>query len=170
MQVFFKGTPLQTTGQLPEVGSVAPDFTLVKTDLNNITLKELRGKNIILNIFISIDTAVCATSVRKFNETVSKLNNTVVLCISQDLPFAQQRFCGAEELLNVIPVSTFRTPEFGKNYGVTLMDGPLANLLARAIVIIDPNQKVIYTEQVSELTNEPDYNNALKALSNIPKA
>ena len=165
MQVSFKGAPLHTVGQLPDVGSTAPAFTLTKTDLNNITLKELAGNNIVLNIFISIDTPVCASSVRKFNESILKLNSTKALCISQDLPFAHQRFCAAEGLNHVIPVSSFRNPEFGKDYGVTLTDGPVAGLLARAIVIIDANQKVIYTEQVSELTNEPNYEAALKILS-----
>ena len=165
MQVFFKGVPLHTIGQLPRIGETAPDFTLTKTDLNNINLKELVGSHIVLNIFISIDTSVCAASVRKFNESISSLNNIKVLCISQDLPFAHQRFCAAEGLENVIPASSFRNPEFGKNYGVTLTDGPLSGLLARAIVIIDRNQKVIYTEQVSELTDEPDYEAAIKVLS-----
>jgi len=164
MQVFFKGAPLQTIGQLPKNGTNAPDFTLTKTDLTALTLKELAGNNIVLNIFISIDTAVCAASVRKFNEALSQVNNTKVLCVSQDLPFAHQRFCAAEGLNQVIPVSSFRNPEFGKNYGVTITDGPLAGLLARAIVIIDQNQKVIYTEQISELTHEPNYEAALKVL------
>jgi thiol peroxidase len=166
MQVFFKGSPLQTIGQLPTIGALAPNFTLTKTDLSNITLKEFSEKkeHVILNIFISIDTAVCAISVRKFNEAASNFNNTTVLCVSQDLPFAHKRFCATEKLERVIPVSSFRNPEFGKDYGVTITNGPLKNLLARAIIIIAPNQKVIYTEQVFELTHEPDYATALKAL------
>ena len=156
MKITFKGSPVNTIANLPAKGTTAPDFTLVKTDLSNLSLKDLIGKNIVLNIFVSIDTSVCASSARKFNEALSKMKDTVVLCVSMDLPFALQRFCAAEGLKNVIPVSAFRS-DFGKNYGVTLIDGPLANLLSRAIVVIDSNQKVIYTEQVSEITEEPNY-------------
>jgi thiol peroxidase len=157
MKITFKGSPINTIANLPAKGTTAPDFTLVKTDLSNIKLKDLIGKNIVLNIFVSIDTSVCASSARKFNEALSKMKDTVVLCVSMDLPFALQRFCAAEGLKNIIPVSAFRSPDFGKNYGVTIIDSALANLLSRAIVVIDANQKVIYTEQVSEMTEEPNY-------------
>lgn len=164
MEITHNGTPVHTMGHLPAIGTQAPDFTLVKTDLSLLHLKDFAGKNIILNLFISLDTGVCANSVRKFNERASALNNTVVLCVSMDLPFALQRFCGAENLKQVIPVSAFRNPEFGQRYGVTLVDGALAGLFSRAVVIIDPAQKILYTEQVSELTSEPNYDAALKAI------
>jgi thiol peroxidase len=137
---------------------------VTKTDLSEISFADLKGKNIILNIFPSIDTPTCAMSVRKFNESANKLNNTVILCVSADLPFAQKRFCGAENLTNVMPVSVFRHPEFGKNYGVTLVDGPLAGLLSRVVVIIDAAGNITYTQQVAEITEEPNYPAALAAL------
>jgi len=165
MQVTLKGAPVHTIGHLPSTGSTAPDFTLTKIDFTNINLKEFSGKNVVLNIFLSVDTSVCAQSVTKFNEDLSNMKNTIVLCVSMDLPFALQRFCSAENLNNVIPVSAFRNPEFGKNYGVTLTDGPLANLLSRAIVVIDTKQKIIYTEQVPELTDKPNYEKVLELLS-----
>jgi thiol peroxidase len=165
MEITFKGSPIQTIGSLPSLGSKAPNFNLVKTDLSNSQLQDFTGKRVILNIFISVDTSVCATSVRKFNEAASKLQNTIILCVSMDLPFAFQRFCGAENLNNVIPVSAFRNPEFGKNYGLTIIEGPLAGLLSRAIVVLDPTQKIIYTEQVSEITHDPDYEKVLKLLT-----
>lgn len=164
MEITLKGAPIHTIGNLPSIGSQAPDFTLVKSDLSTLSLNDFTGKNIVLNIFVSIDTPTCATSVRKFNENLSKLTNTVVLCVSMDLPFALQRFCGAENLNNVIPASAFRNTDFGKNYGVTLADSPLAGLLSRAVVVIDPNQKVIYVEQVAEITAEPNYEAVSKAL------
>lgn len=163
-KITFKGNPINTVGTLPAIGKPAPDFTLTKTDLNEVSLKDFRGKKVILNIFPSLDTPTCAMSVRKFNEEAARLKNTVVLCISADLPFAQQRFCGAEGLKNVIPLSVFRHPEFGKNYGVLIIDGPLAGLLSRAVVIIDETGKIIYTQQVPEITQEPDYQSALAAL------
>lgn len=163
MQVTFQGKPVNTVGALPSVGSNAPELTLVKTDLSLIHLKDLKGQNVILNIFISIDTSVCALSVRKFNEEAAKLPNTTILCVSMDLPFAHKRFCAAEHLEKVIPVSAFRNPEFGKNYGVTISEGPLSQLLSRAIVIIDPKGKILYTEQVAEITDEPNYQAALDA-------
>lgn len=155
---------MTTTGELPKVGDMAPDFVAVKNDLSETKLSEYKGKKVVLNIFPSIDTGVCAASVRKFNQEASNLQNTVVLCVSQDLPFAQARFCGAEGLNNVIPVSTFRNPEFNKGYGMLLKDGPMAGLMARSVVVLDENGKVLYTELVGEVTNEPNYANALAAL------
>lgn len=165
MDVTLKGAPVHTIGKLPTVGATAPDFSLVKVDFSNVALKDFAGKNIVLNIFLSIDTSVCAHSVTQFNETLDKLENTVVLCVSMDLPFALQRFCAAEDLKHVIPVSAFRNPEFGRDYGITLTDGSLKGLLSRAIIVIDPNQKIKYIEQVSELTNKPNYDAVLKVFS-----
>ena len=162
-QITFKGTPIKTAGELPAKGSAAPDFTLVKQDLSETVLADYKGKRLVLNIFPSIDTGVCAISVRKFNEKAAGLKNTVVLCVSMDLPFAQSRFCGAEGIKNVVTASAFRSA-FGDHYGVTIADGPLAGLLSRAVVIINENSKVIYTEQVPEIAQEPDYDAALSAL------
>lgn len=163
--ITLKGNPIHTAGDLPEIGSKAPDFLLTKTDLADVSLKDFAGKRIVLNIFPSIDTGVCAASVRKFNAEAGKLENTVVLCASLDLPFAHNRFCSAEGLENVISVSELRKRAFGEDYGVRIIDGPLAGLLSRAVVIIDDKGKVIYTEQVPEIAQEPDYEAALKALS-----
>ena len=163
-QITFKGSPVHTAGSLPRVGSAAPDFKVVKTDLTPISLSEFKGKKVILNIFPSIDTAVCAASVRRFNAEASKLANTVVLCISKDLPFAQKRFCAAEGLDNVIPGSEFRDSSFSDAYGVRIVDSPLEGLFSRAIVIVDEKGKVAYTEQVPEVAQEPDYDKALAAL------
>jgi thiol peroxidase len=163
--ITLKGNPIHTSGSLPEKGVAAPDFTVTKTDLSETTLKDYLGKKIVLNIFPSLDTPTCANSVRHFNEEANKLNNTVVLCVSADLPFAQKRFCAAENLANVIPVSTFRHTELGKNYGVTITDGPLAGLLSRAVVVIDEKGQVIYTQQVPEIATEPDYADVLKVLA-----
>ncbi|HIJ83544.1 MAG: tpx thiol peroxidase (atypical 2-Cys peroxiredoxin) [Magnetococcales bacterium] len=160
----LKGNAIHTCGNLPAVGVAAPDFNLTKTDLSDVSLKDFAGKKVVLNIFPSIDTPVCAASVRRFNEAASKLSNTVVLCISLDLPFAHSRFCGAEGLNNVISVTELRTRGFGEVYGVRVVDGPLAGLFSRAIVIIDAMGKVSYTEQVPEITQEPDYSKALAAL------
>lgn len=165
-QITLKGNPVNTVGELPAVGSTVPDFKLTRTDLADISLKEFAGKNIILNIFPSIDTPTCAASVRKFNEQANKLNNTVVLCVSADLPFALNRFCGAEGLQNIIPVSEFRHKEFGDTFGIRIVDGPIAGLLSRSIVVIDSSGKIVYTEQVSEIANEPDYEAAVKTLIN----
>jgi thiol peroxidase len=162
--ITLKGNPVTTVGELPAVGSTAPSFGGVKTDLSECTLAELAGQKVVLNIFPSIDTGVCASSTRHFNEAAGTLENTVVVCVSVDLPFALGRFCGAEGLDNVVPVSVFRNPEFGSGYGVTIADGPLAGLLSRAVVVIDEAGKVVYTEQVPEITQEPDYAAALKAL------
>lgn len=159
----FQGKPLHTSGELPAVGSKAPDFTLVNGKLQEVTLATYAGKRKVLNIVPSLDTPVCAASTRKFNEKASRLDNTVVLVVSADLPFAQARFCEAEGLKNVIPLSTFRS-SFTDDYGVRITDTILAGLAARAIVILDENDKVVYTQQVDEVANEPDYESALAAL------
>lgn len=163
-QVSFKGNPTHLLGNLPAKGSHAPDFVLTKTDLTDLSIHELRGKKVVMNIFPSVDTPVCAASVRRFNEEAAKLTNTVVLCISRDLPFALSRFCGAEGLQNVVPVSEFRTLDFGKLYGVRITDGPLAGLLARAILIINETGEVIYTQLVPDISEEPDYEDALQVI------
>lgn len=161
----FKGSPVKLIGEFIAVGKVAPDFQLTKTDLSTFSLDELSGKNIVLNIFPSLDTSVCATSVRKFNTLAAKLKDTVVLAISKDLPFAHARFCTTEGIDNVIPLSDFRLSDFDDNYGVKMADGPLAGLLARAVVVIGIDGKIAYTELVSEITQEPDYDKALRAIS-----
>lgn len=163
-KITLKGNPIKTVGNLPKVGKKAPKFNLVKTDLSKIKLKDFNGSKLILNIFPSLDTGTCAASVRRFNKEASELENTKVLCISRDLPFAQSRFCGAEGLENVISLSDFAKGKFGKSYGVTIEDGPLANLHSRAIVIINEEGVVTYTEQVPEIVDEPNYEAALKAL------
>jgi thiol peroxidase len=165
--ITLKGNPVTTVGSLPRIGTQAPDFTLTKIDLSETGLEDFAGKRIILNIFPSVDTAICSTSVRQFNEKANKLEQTVVLCISQDLPFALKRFCAAENLTNVLPLSAFRHPEFGENYGVKMTDGPLRGLLSRAVVIIDTSGKVIYTQQVPEIADEPNYDAALQALAKL---
>lgn len=164
-EIKFKGNTVHTKGNLPTIGTNAPDFTLTKTDLSELSLKDLTGKKLLLNIFPSIDTGVCATSVRTFNKEAADLTNTLILCISADLPFAQARFCGAEGLDKVTPISDFRHKEFGDRYGVRIAEGALAGLLSRAIVIIDAHGKIAYTEQVAEIAQEPDYKAALTALS-----
>jgi thiol peroxidase len=151
-------------GELPAVGSVASDFTLVKGDLSEVSLKDFKGKKVLLNIFPSIDTGVCAASVRQFNKDAAGLENTVVLGVSVDLPFAAGRFCAAEGIDNVVTVSAFRNPEFAANYGVLMVDGPLKGLLARSVVVVDADGKVAYAELVPEVTQEPNYNAALAAL------
>jgi thioredoxin-dependent peroxiredoxin len=163
-QITFKGNAIHTAGQLPEVGSQAPDFKITKSDLSETSLGDYRGKRLVMNIFPSIDTPVCATSVRRFNEAAGKLANTVVLCISRDLPFAHSRFCAAEGLKNVVTASEFRDSHFSGAYGVRIVDGPLAGLLARAVLVIDGSGKVIHTEQVPDIAQEPDYAKALAAL------
>ncbi len=162
--VTLKGKPFHTVGELPKTGSQAPDFELVKTDLSRVTLKDFKGSRLVLNIFPSIDTPTCAMSVRTFNKDASSLNNTKVLCISKDLPFAQSRFCGAEGIDNVITLSDFESGKFGQDYGLTLAEGPLKGLHSRAVVVIDENGKVIYTQQVSEIADEPNYEKALASL------
>lgn len=160
----FKGKPVKLIGEFIQVGKVAPDFELVKNDLSSFSLKDLKGKTIVLNIFPSMDTGVCAASVRKFNKLAAGLEDTVVLAISKDLPFAQGRFCSAEGIENVIPLSDFRISDFDESYGVCMADGPLAGLLARSVVVIDKSGKVAYTELVPEITQEPDYDKALAAV------
>jgi thiol peroxidase len=163
-KVTLQGHPVTVAGNFPAVGEQAPAFSLVGKDLADKTLASFAGKRKVLNIFPSIDTPTCASSVRHFNASASQLDNTVVLCISADLPFAQARFCGAEGLDNVVTLSTLRGHEFIRNYGVALADGPLAGLTARAVVVLDAHDKVIHTELVGEIADEPDYAAALAAL------
>lgn len=163
-QVTLRGNPVRVDGQLPQVGQQAPAFTLVGSGLADVSLSSLAGKRKVLNIFPSIDTPTCATSVRKFNAQASQLANTVVLCVSADLPFAQARFCGAEGLDNVVNLSTMRGAEFLKDYGVAIADGPLVGVAARAVVVLDEHDKVLHSELVAEIGNEPDYDAALAAL------
>jgi thiol peroxidase len=158
------GNPIHTSGELPKVGSKLADFKLVQNDLSVADLSTFAGKKLVLNIFPSIDTGTCATSVRKFNESASNLANTTVLCISRDLPFAQKRFCGAEGLENVVNLSDFQEGAFGKNNGLNIVDGPLAGLHSRVIIVVDENGVVTHTEQVGEIANEPNYEAALAAL------
>ncbi|MBT8769106.1 thiol peroxidase [Metapseudomonas boanensis] len=163
-QVTLKGNPINVEGQLPQKGQQAPAFSLVGGDLSDVTLASLSGKRKVLNIFPSVDTPTCATSVRKFNAEASKLPNTLVLCISADLPFAQKRFCGAEGLENVVNLSTMRGQNFLKDYGVAIANGPLAGIAARAVVVLDENDKVLHSELVAEIADEPDYAAAIAAL------
>lgn len=160
----LRGTPVTTSGELPKVGSQAPDFKLVNKDLKDVSLADFKGKKKVLNIYPSIDTPVCALSTRKFNEHANGRSDTVMLMISADLPFAQGRFCGAEGLVNVVTLSMMRGREFGDSYGVWLKDGPLAGVTARAVVVLDKDDKVIHAEMVSDIANEPNYEAALKAL------
>jgi len=162
--IALKGNPIHTIGFLPEKGKPAPGFLLTKTDLSDISLSGFHGKKIVLNIFPSLDTAVCATSVRKFNAEAEKFPGTVVLCVSKDLPFAHSRFCAAEGLTNVVSASVLRNADFGKDYGVLITDGPMAGLLSRAVVVVDENGIVLYSEQVPDIVQEPDYNAALASL------
>ena len=162
--VTLKGNNINTSGNLPKTGSEAPDFKLIRTDLSVATLADYKGKSIVLNIFPSIDTGTCAQSVREFNKKINDIENVIVLCISRDLPFAQARFCGTEGLENVINLSDFRNNSFGKKYGVDFIDGPLEALHSRAIVVINPQGKITYTEQVQEIVNEPNYKAAFEAL------
>jgi thiol peroxidase len=163
-EITLKQNPIHTSGTLPPVGSPAPEFILTKTDLTDITLKDFAGKKTVLSIFPSIDTLVCAMSVRRFNAEAAGLKNTVVLCVSADLPFAHARFCAAEGLQNVITASELRRKTFGEDYGVRIIDGPLAGLLARAVVIIDEKGKIAYTQLVQEIAQEPDYDEVLRNL------
>ncbi len=163
-KITFKGDTVNTYNNLPEVGAQAPDFTLVKSDLSEIKLSHLKGKNVILNIFPSIDTGVCAASVRRFNKDATSVNNTIVLGISADLPFAAQRFCAAEGIDNVITLSTFRNAEFGKEYGLLMEDGPLKGLLARAVMVLDTEGKIVYKELVPEIAQEPNYESAINSI------
>lgn len=161
--ITFQGDPITTVGNLPEKGAQAPAFTLVGTDLSDVELKNFAGKQLVINIFPSIDTGVCQASVRAFNEKAGGRDNTVILNVSKDLPFAQERFCAAEGIDNVVSASAFRS-SFGEDYGVTMTAGPLKGLLSRAVVVVDAEGSVVYTEQVPEIGQEPDYEAALGAL------
>jgi thiol peroxidase len=162
--VTLKGNQIHTSGNLPKVGDLAPDFKLVKTDLSIATLSDYKGKAVVLNIFPSIDTGTCAQSVRQFNKDLNDIKDVIVLCISRDLPFAQARFCGSEGLENVVNLSDFRTNAFGTSYGVDFIDGPLEGLHSRAIVVINEKGIITHTEQVSEIVDEPNYKAAFEAL------
>lgn len=162
-KVTFKGNPFTTSGSLPAVGSSIGEFRLTKQDLSELKPQDLKGKKVIFNIFPSLDTPTCATSVRKFNEKAAALQNTTVVCVSSDLPFAQGRFCGAEGIKNVVTASDLRDRDFSKRWGLVFTDGPLEGLMSRSIVVTDENGKVVYTEQVAETANEPDYDKALAA-------
>lgn len=162
--ITLQGNPIETIGELPKTGEQAKDFTLVKADLSRVTLNDFKGSKLILNIFPSLDTGTCAASVRHFNKAASELENTKVLCISRDLPFAQARFCGAEGLNDVITLSDFATGEFGKNYGLEISTGPLQGLNSRVVIIVDEDGKITYTQQVPEIVDEPNYDEVLKQL------
>ena len=162
--ITLQGNPLETVGTLPAVGAAAPAFTLVKTDLSEVGLGDFAGKTVILNIFPSIDTGVCATSTRRFNEIASSNDNVAVLCISADLPFAHGRFCGAEGLENVVSLSDFKDGSFGKTYGLNFVDGPLEALHSRCVIVLDEKGTVLHTEQVGEIVDEPNYAAAITAL------
>lgn len=159
-----QGTAMTVSGKFPEKGDQAKPFSLVAKDLSDKALSDYRGKRKILNIFPSVDTSVCAMSVRAFNQLANNLNNTIVLCISADLPFAQARFCGAEGLENVVMLSTLRGGQFKEDYGVAISDGPMAGLAARAVIVLDENDNVVYSQLVDEITNEPNYDAALETL------
>lgn len=164
-KTMFKGMPVNLLGEFVQVGAIAPNFSLVKGDLSRFSLKDGKGKNLILNLFPSLDTTVCAASVRKFNQVAATLPNTLVLCISKDLPFAQSRFCTTEGIEQVIPLSDYLyDSDFAQTYGLLMSDGPLKGLLARSVVIIDPSGKVIYTELVADIVDEPNYEAALNAI------
>ena len=162
--VYLKGTPCHTYGSLPEIGSKAPCYTLVDKDLKDISCLDFLDRRVVLNIFPSIDTDVCAASVRRFNKEAAGLPDTVVLCVSMDLPFASARFCEANDIKDVIAASAFRSPMFAENYGLQMVDGPLAGLLARAVIVIDGDRNIVYTDLVSEITEEPKYEEALEVL------
>ncbi|MDH5477638.1 MAG: thiol peroxidase [Nitrospinota bacterium] len=163
-KITLKGNPVNTCGALPAVGSKAPDFLLTKSDLSDVSLKNYAGKNLVINIFPSVDTAVCAASVRRFNKDITSVPDTVCLCVSLDLPFAHKRFCAAEGIENVDTSTELRERKFGEDYGVRMVDGPLAGLLSRAVVIVGKDGNVVYTQQVPDITEEPDYEKALAAL------
>jgi thiol peroxidase len=162
--ITLKGNPVTTCGDLPAVGSTAADFSLITKDLSKASRDDFKGQRLVLNVFPSIDTGTCAASVRQFNQVASDLPNTKVLCISRDLPFAQGRFCGAEDLENVVTLSDFDTGKFGKDFGLQIVDGPLAGLFSRAVIVLDENGKVLHTEQVAEIADEPNYQATLAAL------
>ncbi len=160
----FKGNPVQTSGELPAVGTKAPDFTLVKADLSNATLADYKGTKVVLNVFPSIDTGICAKSVIAFNQGAANLDNTVILCVSKDLPFAQKRFCSAEGTDNVITLSDYVDGAFSKDYGLLMLEGPLHHLSSRAIIVLDEEGTVVYTEQVPDIVQEPNYEAAMASL------
>jgi thioredoxin-dependent peroxiredoxin len=162
--ITFKGNPIQTSGELPAKGSQAPDFKLTQSDLADVSLKDFADKKKILNIVPSLDTGVCAASAQKFNEAVSALGDVVLLTISADLPFAAGRFCDSHGLKNIVTLSTFRSPAFAQAYGVEIVEGPLAGLTARAVIVLDAQNQVVYTEQVPEIAQEPDYDAALASV------
>lgn len=163
-KVTLKGNPVNTSGDLPVKGTNAPDFSLVKSDLGSMTLSELKGKKVVLNISPSLDTSVCATAARKFNQLAAGKQNVTVLAITRDLPFAQNRFCTTEGITNVIPLSGFRDTMFGKSYGIEIIDGLFKGLYARSLVVVDETGKVVYTQLVPEIATEPDYDAALAVL------
>lgn len=165
-QITLNGNPTHTSGKLPTPGYAAPDFSLTKKDLSDMSLRDVAGKRVVLNIFPSIDTPTCSASVRRFNAEIGGHENAVVLCISRDLPFAHARFCEAEGIENAIPLSEMRHRDFGEKYGLAILEGPLAGLLARAVLVLDESGKVIHSELVPEIGNEPDYEKALEALKN----
>ena len=163
--ITFKGNPINTCGELPSVGSKAPDFTLVAKDLSEASLATFAGKKVVLNIVPSFDTGICATSVKTFNQKAGEIGETAIVNVSMDLPFAQSRFCEAESVEHVTNLSVFRSPEFGTAYGITMTDGPLKGLLGRAVVVLNENHEVIYNELVPEIAQEPNYDAALSALT-----
>jgi len=162
--VLLKGESTSTSGELPKTGEKVKDFSLTKTDLSRVSLKDFAGSKLVFNIFPSVDTGTCAASVRQFNKLASEVPNTKILCISRDLPFAMKRFCGAEGIENVVTLSDFATGEFGKNYGLEITSGPLKDLHSRVVIVTDENGVIKYTEQVSDIVNEPDYEKAIQAL------
>ncbi|MCA1807973.1 MAG: thiol peroxidase [Kiritimatiellia bacterium] len=163
-KIMFKGQPVNTAGQLPAVGCMAPAFRLTNAELQDVGLEQLGAKRKILNIVPSLDTPVCAASARRFHEAVSDMADVALVNISADLPFAQQRFCASEGLQNIVSLSTMRAPDFGRDYGVAMLDGPLAGLMSRAVLVLDAGNRVLYVEQVPEIAQEPDYAAALAAL------
>lgn len=162
--ITFKGSPLQTIGTIPAAGSAAPDFSLCNTDLQDVGLDAFAGKKKIISIVPSLDTGICAMSAVRFNKEVGALGDTVIINISADLPFAAKRFCDAEKLGHIISLSTFRSPDFGSTYGVTIAEGPLKGILSRAVLVLDQNNKVVYADQVPEIAQEPDYDAVLAAV------
>ena len=163
--ITLKGNPIHTLGNLPAVGSACPDFKLTKTDMADVSLADFAGKRKVLNIVPSLDTGICQMSARRFNAEVGRYADTVLLNVSADLPFAQKRFCDAEKLDHIVSLSTLRAPAFGKDYGVVIVDGPLAGLMSRAVIVVDAANRVVYTEQVPEIAQEPNYDAALQALA-----
>ena len=165
--IYFNSQPCHTYGTVPSVGEQAPCFHLAGKDLNTVQCLDFKDKTVVLNIFPSLDTEVCARSVRRFNQEAASLKDTVVICVSMDLPFAMSRFCAANDIENVVVASAFRSPLFGQKFGVQICDGPLAGLLARAVIVIDRNRDIAYRELVSEITHEPDYEAALSVVKGL---